>query len=233
GSHVHAHGPDRPGHHRRQAAGFRLLRPVTMAGRAALLTALYERLGRLGRFLWSAWIGLAALALLGAAWQAGHEAYGDFILPAPLDTIRAAIALLGDPAAWQVLALTTQRALTGFALAACVGSAVGLAAGYFPACLRVTRPLITVLLGVPPIAWIVLAMIWFGASDATVAFTILIAATPLTFIGAAEGVAQRDRTLDGMAEVFGAGPLRRFTHVVARQVAAHLFPALILALGSA
>lgn len=200
-----------------------------MAAGAGLL----ERLGHLGRFVWSAWAGVAALALLAAVWQAGHEAYGDFILPAPLATLRAAAALLTDPAAWQLLWLTTQRALTGFFLAAAAGTLVGVVAGYSPACLRLARPLLTITLGVPPIAWIVLAMIWFGATDATVAVTILIAATPLVFMGAAEGIATRDRTLDAMAQVFGAGAIRRFTHVVARQLAAHLFPALILALGSA
>ena len=50
---------------------------------------LTDRLGRLGLFLWSGWAGLAALSLLAALWQIGHEAYGDFILPAPAATLRA------------------------------------------------------------------------------------------------------------------------------------------------
>ncbi len=192
-----------------------------------------DRAARLGRFVWSGWAGLAALALLAALWQAGHEAYGDFILPSPLATLAAAWGLLGDPSAWAKLGLTTERAILGFALSAGVGTLAGLAAGYSPATLRLARPLLTVMLGVPPIAWIVLAMIWFGASNATVAATILIAATPVVFVGAAEGVATRDRGLDTMAQAFGAGPLRRFWLVAARHIAAHVFPALALALGTA
>lgn len=192
-----------------------------------------DRLSRLGGFLWSGWAGLAGLALVAALWQAGHEAYGDFILPAPLDTLAAGWRLLRDGAAGDLLALTTGRALTGFALCALVGTVAGVAAGYSPAVLRLSRPILTVLLGVPPIAWIVLAMIWFGASDETVAMTILVSTTPVVFIGAVEGVTTRDRGLDDMARVFGAGPVRRFTHVAARQISAQLFPALILALGSA
>lgn len=196
-------------------------------------SGLADRAARLGRFLWSGWAGLAALALLAALWQAGHEAYGDFILPSPLATLAAAWGLLADPAAWGKLLLTTERAILGFAMAAAVGTVAGLAAGYSPATLRLARPLLTVMLGVPPIAWIVLAMIWFGASNATVAVTILIAATPVVFVGAAEGVATRDRGLDAMAQVFGASPLRRFWMVAARHIAAHVFPALSLALGTA
>ena len=204
-----------------------------MSFRRATGGAIAERLGRLGRFLWSGWAGLAALALLAAVWQAGHEAYGDFILPSPQTTLAAAAALLADPAAWALLGTTLRRAVAGFALASAAGAAVGLVAGYAPAVMRLARPLLTVILGVPPIAWIVLAMIWFGASDATIAATILISATPVVFVAAAEGVATRDRGLDDMAQVFGAGRLRRFLLVDARHVSGQLLPAMALALGIA
>jgi NitT/TauT family transport system permease protein len=39
-----------------------------------LRNRLAERVGRILEFLWSGWAGLAALRLLAAAWQAGHEA---------------------------------------------------------------------------------------------------------------------------------------------------------------
>ena len=61
----------------------------------------------------------------------------------------------------------------------------------------------------------------------------MISGTPVVFMGTVEGVTTRDRGLDAMAEAFGAGPVRRFTHIASRQIAAHLLPALVLALGSA
>ncbi len=192
-----------------------------------------DRLGRAGRFLWSAWSGLAALALLAALWQAGHEAYGDFILPSPLATLQTAVAILRAPEAWDITLLTSRRALKGFALASLMGASLGLVAGYFPAALRLARPLVTVLLGVPPIAWIVLAMIWFGSTDGTVAMTILVSASPLIFVSVAEGIMTRDRKLDDMARAFGAGPWKRLTTLSLRHVAAHLFPALAVSLGTA
>lgn len=196
------------------------------------LTAILDRLARLGRFLWSGWAGLAGLCLLAALWQAGHEAYGDFILPAPLVTVQAAGALLGQSKAQAILALTTHRALEGFAITALLGTLLGVAAGYSPAMMRLSRPLLTVLIGVPPIAWIVLAMIWFGSSSGTITTTVVVAGLPLVFAGAAEGAALRDRALDDMARAFGAGPLYRLRTIGARQVSQHLFPALVVALGS-
>ncbi|MBK3736702.1 NitT/TauT family transport system permease protein [Azospirillum brasilense] len=195
--------------------------------------AILDRLGRVGQFLWSGWAGLAGLALFAALWQAGHERYGDFILPAPLATLAAGLTIAGDPAAWELAGQTTLRAVEGFALAALAGAAGGLAAGYSPATMRLARPILTVLLGVPPIAWIVLAMIWFGSTDGTIITTVLVAATPVVFVGVAEGAVTRDRGLDDMARAFGAGPLARLTTLGLRHVAAFLFPALTVALGSA
>lgn len=192
-----------------------------------------DRLSRTGRFLWSAWAGLAALCLLAALWQVGHEAYGDFILPTPLATVQAALHALAQPQSWEIAQLTIRRSLQGFVAASLGGGLAGLVAGYSPAALRLARPLVTVLLGVPPIAWIVLAMIWFGSTDGTVAVTILVAAAPVVFVGVAEGVMSRDRGLDAMARAFGANAWRRLTTLSLRHVAAHLFPALVLALGVA
>ncbi len=182
-------------------------------------------------FLWSGWAGFAALCLFAAAWQAGHEAYGPFILSSPLETLRAIIVLGHDPDAWRVALVTFQRACTGFLLVIFTGGALGIVAGYFPATMRITSPLVTVLLGVPPIAWIVLTMIWFGGSDATVRTVILVACFPVVFLGAARGISTRDLRLDRMAEAFGAGPVKRFFTIGLRQTTTTLFPALSQALG--
>ncbi|MFV0335534.1 MAG: ABC transporter permease [Tropicimonas sp.] len=194
---------------------------------------LRDRLGRAGLFLWSGWSGLAALALIAAGWQAGHEAYGDFILPAPLAVLRRALAILAAPDNIALALQTGRRAAEGLALSVGIGTLGGVIAGYAPAILRMMRPFLTVLLGVPPIAWIVLAMIWFGNGDGTVRLTVLVAATPVVLAGAAEGIVTRDRGLDMMAQAFGAGPLRRFLTLGLRQLGAHFFPALVLALATA
>lgn len=197
-----------------------------------LTNAFGDRLGRAGRFLWGGWAGLAALALLGAVWQAGFEAYGAFILPAPLDVIMKGVDLVSAPATWAIAQATGLRAIEGFALSGLVGCGVGIAAGYSHAMLRLVRPLLTIMLGVPPVAWIVLTMIWFGAGDGTVIVTVIVAATPILIAGTAEGILTRDRGLDAMALAYGAGPLRRFTTLGLRHMSAHLFPAVILALAT-
>ncbi|GIK50513.1 MAG: ABC transporter permease subunit [Hyphomonadaceae bacterium] len=199
---------------------------------AGVLDAALDRLGRIGRFLWSAWIGLAALSLIAALWQLGHEIFGDFVLPAPLPVIAHIQAIVAAPESHPVILATAERALVGLALSLLVGGGLGLVIGYSPAAIRIMRPVVTILIGVPPIAWIVVVMIWFGSTDTTIIATVVAAAAPLLLIGAAEGVITRNRGLDDMARAFGAGPLRRAT-LGLRQAATTLFPALMMASGTA
>ncbi|MGE8943926.1 ABC transporter permease [Leptospira interrogans] len=196
-------------------------------------TMISKRLGRVGRFIWSGWSGLAAIFLFCVVWQIGHETYGAFILPSPLAAAQSVIQLASQEANWHTAATTVRRAFEGFLLAASCGVTAGIIAGYSAAAIRLARPLVTLILGVPPIAWIVLAMIWFGSTDGMVVTTVTIAAMPAAFIGAAEGIMTRDRGLDDMARAFGAGPWRRFSTLAIRHVTAHVFPALVLTLGTA
>ncbi|MDJ1160268.1 ABC transporter permease [Chelatococcus sp. SYSU_G07232] len=191
------------------------------------------RLSWLGRYLWSGWAGAAGLFCLLAAWQASHEVYGSFVLPSPLQTLAAIRDVVRGPGFVAAVAETAARTFTGFGLAAGLGTVAGAIAGYSFAAMRVMRPVVAVVLGVPPISWIVLALIWFGASGGSAVATVVVAALPISFAGALEGVATRDRSLDAMARVFGAGPLRRFRTVTLPHLLSYLFPAWTTTVGTA
>ncbi len=197
------------------------------------MSVLALRASRVGRFIWSGWAGLAGLSVFAAAWQLCHEAYGSFILPGPVETFATLLVLLEEPEAWHLVGTTAIRALTGFSFAAIIGTISGVICGYHPAVMRLARPQITLLLGVPPIAWIVLLMIWFGNGAGTVSATAAIAGLPIVFIGAAEGISGRDRGLDDMARAVGIGLIRRIVQIALRQMLQALFPALTMALGTA
>ena len=194
---------------------------------------LINYLGRMGASLWSGWIGLAGLALFFAAWQAGAEAYGDFILPTPKATLTILGAILQDAQNWAMIANTLLTALLGFVLAMVLGVVGGLIAGYSLTFMRMTRPILTLALGTPPVAWIVLAIIWFGATGGTVTMSVVAALTPVFFVNAAEGAATRDLKLDDMAKAFGVSAFRRIMTLGVRHVSQFLLPTMRVCLGSA
>ncbi|ENO92323.1 ABC transporter permease [Thauera mechernichensis] len=197
------------------------------------MTLLRAWLAGLPAYLWSGWGAIASLFLLLAAWEAVSLVYGPLVMPDPRSAFATLWALIDSGAAWPELAATARRALSGYVLAVLAGSVLGLVAGLSMTASMMSRPLVTVLMGTPPIAWLVLAMLWFGASDGTPVFTVFVAAFPVIFIGALQGTRTLDNHLRGMAEAFRLPRRMMFVDVYLPHVVSYLFPAWIAALGTA
>lgn len=189
-------------------------------------------LAGLPAYLWSGWGAAASLLLFVALWQLGAQYYGALILPEPRATFATLGQLLASGAAWPELLLTARRALLGLLLAIGVGSSLGLLAGLSMTAAMMARPWVTLLLGMPPIAWLVLAMLWFGTGDGTPVFTVFVACLPVVFIGALQGTRTLDLHLKDMARAYRLPWHMRLFDLYLPHVLAYLFPAWITALGS-
>lgn len=188
-------------------------------------------LAGLPAYLWSGWGAIASLLLMLAAWELASDLYGELILPDPRSAASTLMQMLASGAAWPELQVTARRALTGFALALTAGSALGMAAGVSMTASMMSRPIVTVLIGTPPIAWLVLALLWFGAGDGTPIFTVFIAAFPVIFVGAMQGARTLDGQLRELARTLRMPATMRFTDLYLPHMLSYLFPAWITALG--
>lgn len=188
-------------------------------------------------YLWSGWGAAASLLALVAAWEAVAAVVGPLALPAPLDVVDAMQRLAergnGPGGLWPQLAATARRAMLGLALAIAIGTLLGVVAGLSATASVAARPLITVLLGTPPIAWLVLALLWFGAGDGTPVFTVFIACVPVVFGAALQGTRTLDAQLRDMARAFRLPARMTLAEVYGPHVLSYVFPAWITALGSA
>ena len=182
-------------------------------------------------YLWSGWGAIASILLFIALWDVGNQIYGNLVLPAPLETFKALGLMLQDESVWHEIDITLYRAFTGFAISLVLGSTLGLLAGFFATTSIMCRPIVTILVGMPPIAWIVLAMIWFGMGDETVIFTVIVASFPIIFVGALQGTRTLDGDLKEMAESFNLPWHMKFTDVYFPHIFSYVFPAWVSGLG--
>lgn len=182
-------------------------------------------------YIWSGWAPAASLMLLFAVWELGAELLDPLALPAPLETLRRLMELLAEGKALPEITVTARRALIAFAGSVAAGGLLGLAAGLSMTGATLTRPIMTVLIGIPPIAWLVLALIWFGTGDATPVFSVFIACFPIVFVAAMQGARTLDGDLKELATVYRLSPGMRLTHIYFPHVVSYLFPASITALG--
>lgn len=190
-------------------------------------------LKELPSYLWSGWGAISSLLLFIAAWQLASNYYGSLVLAQPLEAFASLQQLASNSTLQEALLITSKRALAGLGLGLVLGTALGLLAGVSLTASMVSRPLVTVLLGMPPIAWLVLAMLWFGASDGTPVFTVFVATFPLVFIGALQGARTLDNQFSELAKTLKFTKPMLFFDLYLPHVFSYLFPAWVTALGMA
>ncbi|MFK5975032.1 MAG: ABC transporter permease [Sulfurovum sp.] len=184
-------------------------------------------------YLWSGWGAIASIFLFIACWDVGNQIYGNLVLPAPLETFQTLGLMLKDDAVWSEINITLYRAFTGFTISLILGSVLGLLAGFFATASMMSRPIVTILVGMPPIAWIVLAMIWFGMGDETVIFTVVVASFPIIFVGALQGTRTLDGDLKEMGKSFNLPWHMKFMDIYFPHIFSYVFPAWVSGLGMA
>ncbi len=184
-------------------------------------------------YLWSGWSSISSILLFFALWDFGNQLYGNLVLPSPKETIQTLFYMINEPKVIEDIFITIKRALFGFFISLLLGSLLGLFAGLFVTASIMSRPIVTILVGMPPIAWIVLAMIWFGMSDTTVIFTVVIASFPIVFVGALQGTRTLEGNLKQMADSFNLPFKMKIFDLYFPHIFSYIFPAWISALGMA
>ncbi len=190
-----------------------------------------SRLGQAGYYLWGVFTSSAVLAIILAIWQIAAQQLGALVLPEPLAVFKAMGTILQNFSAHEI-PLTLYRASVGISAALAIGISLGLLAGSFKSLGLFFRPCISVLLGMPPIIWVVLALFWFGMGSQSSIFTIIITAIPLTFAAAMRGMMTVDEGLKEMLEVYKVSYGKKLKHLYFPHLLNHLLPAVSVALGT-
>ena len=155
---------------------------------------------------------VAALALARVAAAGRVPAY---VLPAPLDVGRAAIAFVGPSGRIVHLWATLAHVGSAIAIAFVAGAALAFAAHYARwSAVAIHRRLGPFLSAFSGIGWTLLAVIWFGVSSFTVVFTIVAVLLPFALANLREGLAALDGELLEMGRSFGRARGRAFVRLV-------------------
>jgi ABC-type nitrate/sulfonate/bicarbonate transport system permease component len=161
--------------------------------------------------------GTIGIAVLLAIWQVMSVAYDlQLILPPPLAVARTIVETLTlstdrwlyGPNIYHHLAASFVRAVSGFAIASAFAIPLGLFVGRFRNAREYVDPVIRSLYPIPGIAWIPLAILWFGLGNAAVVFVVFMAEFFPLYFNTEAGARNINPILIDAARCFGA---RRFT----------------------
>ncbi|ALU38638.1 sulfate ABC transporter permease [Kocuria flava] len=126
------------------------------------------------------------------------------VVPGPLDVARRFAELLSDGTVLSALGTSLWRGVSGFLIAVAVATPLGLLVAQRQGLRNAVGPLISGLQVLPSVAWVPAAIIWFGLSDATVYFVVLMGAIPSIVNGMLAGVDQIPPQLRRAGHVLGA-----------------------------
>jgi ABC-type nitrate/sulfonate/bicarbonate transport system permease component len=177
--------------------------------------------------------GTAFIAALFVAWESvtalGVEPA--IILPSPANVVGAFQRLLASPDLWADFAASGQELLYGFALAAAVGIAAGLAIGWYPRVGYFADPLVSFLYAVPRVALGPLLVVWLGIGlSSKVALVFLISVFPV-LVNTSSGIRSLDPNLVRVAQCFGASDLNIFRTIALPGTVPFILGGLRLAVG--
>lgn len=166
-------------------------------------------------------------------WHFAVKITGSDIFPTPRMVVAGLIELAQKGVLVKYIIASLFRVFSGFLLAVFIGIPFGLLLGWFLPAMRAFNPAIQVLRPISPIAWIPVAILWFGVSDLAPIFLIFLASLfPIT-TSAMAAVQNIQQVYIRAARNFGIGGLQLFKKVVLPAALPQILTGLRLALGIA
>ena len=136
------------------------------------------------------------------------------LIPGPFDVFGALASAWNSDRLQLAVTTSLERGGLGFLLAVAIGTPIGLLLAECRPVRRAVGPLLSGLQVLPSVAWVPAAIIWFGLTDATVYFVILMGAVPSIANGLVSGVDQIPPQLRRVGTVLGASRFEMATLVV-------------------
>jgi NitT/TauT family transport system permease protein len=184
---------------------------------------------KLRRWLWPT---LFILALLGV-WQLAVSLHPHQLLPGPWKTGQGIADLAEHGLIVKYTVASLFRVTWGFFLAVILAVPLGLVIGWYNRVEMAVNPILQILRPISPLAWIPIAILWFGVGDLAAVFLIFVGCflpLLLAVINAVEGV---PAVYVNAGRNFGLGPVALMRRILYPAIVPRLMTGLRITLGVA
>ena len=168
-----------------------------------------------------------------AAWHMAVKYSGSDIFPTPMEVLRGLGELAQQGLLLKYIVASLFRVSWGFGLAVLIGVPLGLVLGWFRPAFAALNPFIQILRPISPIAWIPVAILWFGVKDTAPVFLIFLASVfPIT-VSAMAAVQNMQQVYLRAAQNFGLSGFPLFRRVIFPAALPQVITGIRIALGVA
>ncbi|MFM2288763.1 MAG: hypothetical protein RL684_1906 [Pseudomonadota bacterium] len=188
-----------------------------------------EPVGALKRVLPS----VTVIALLVGAWWLAVTLTHSAIFPTPWQVVTATVDLMRDGTLFGHIGASLLRVGTGFGLAVLFAVPLGLWMGWVKGAYSTLNPVFQMLRPISPIAWIPIAILWFGVGNASPIFLIFIASVFPMVVQTTAGVHTIEKRYLRAADNFGVSRTTLFRRVIIPAVLPQIIVGMRIGLGVA
>jgi len=157
---------------------------------------------------------LTVLALLIGAWWLVVVETQSVIFPTPWQVVIGTGELMQNGVLWEHIGASLFRVGSGFLLAVAFAVPLGLWMGWVRGAFTTLNPIFQMLRPISPIAWIPIAILWFGVGNASPIFLIFISSVFPMVVQTTSGVHTIERRYLRAAANFGVSRATVFRRVV-------------------
>lgn len=159
------------------------------------------------------WQGALALAGFLALWHVASVTglfgrvspeYSLFLLPPPKVVFLTLLEMVRSGYLWEHLSVSILRVLIGFSLAVLIAVPLGIGMAISPTLDNFSEPFVRIISPIPGVAWVPLAILWFGLGDEAAVFIITISSIFPILLNTMQGVRHVDPHLVDAARTMGA-----------------------------
>ncbi len=159
------------------------------------------------------WQGALAIALGVVLWHVASVTglfgkiapeYSLLLLPPPKLVFSALARMVSSGYLWDQVSVSFMRVLIGFGMAVLISVPLGIAMALSSAVNNFADPFVRVLAPIPGVAWVPLAILWFGLGDQAAIFIITIGSMFPVLLNTVQGVRDVDQHLVDAARIMGA-----------------------------
>ncbi len=176
---------------------------------------------------------LLVISLLLTLWWWVVVSTQSVIFPTPWGVVIGTLELIEDGTLWEHIYSSLLRVGAGFALAVIVAVPLGLWMGWVKGAYTTFNPLFQILRPISPIAWIPIAILWFGVGNASPIFLIFISSVFPMIVQTTAGVHTIERRYLRAADNFGVSRYTLFTQVVIPAVLPQIIVGMRIGIGVA
>ncbi len=163
-------------------------------------------------------VWLLSVGSILALWAVIAALFPPTLLPGPVAVGRRLVELMVRGDFWLHLRATIQRVVLGFGIAFVVSVGAGVLMGARRLVESLFEAYVLVGLTIPGLCWAVLAVMWFGITEAAPVFAIVVVVLPMLTLNMWQGTKSLDRDLIEMARVFRASRAALLRDVVLPQL---------------